>query len=68
MDKELIGYRLNKKNDDVLILPKINPKNSNVFSQKFSSGTENPVSLIKIKITQYNINYKYLEFNYYKRN
>ena len=49
MEKEFIENKLNKKNDDILILPKINPKNSNVFSQKFSSGTENPVSLIKIK-------------------
>jgi len=49
MDKELIGNKLNKKNDDQLILPKINHKNSNVLPQKFSSGTENPVSLIIIK-------------------
>ena len=57
MDKELIEDKLTKKNDDHLILPKINTKNSNVFSQKFSSGTENPVSLNKIKILQYNIKY-----------
>jgi hypothetical protein len=55
MDKELIENKHSKKNDDILILPKINTKNSNVFSQKFSSGTENPVSLIKIKITHYKI-------------
>jgi hypothetical protein len=54
MDKELIENKPSKKNDDILILPKINTKNSNVFPQKFSSGTENPVSLIKIKIAQYN--------------
>jgi len=57
MDKEIIEDKLTKKNDDHLILPKINTKNSNVFSQKFSSGTENPVSLNKIKILQYNIKY-----------
>jgi hypothetical protein len=55
MDKEFIGNIINKKNEEHLILPIINPKNSNVFPQKFSSGTENPVSLIKIKIMQYNI-------------
>ena len=54
MDKEFIGNKINKKNEEHLILPKINTKNSNVFPQKFSSGTENPVSLIKIKIAQYN--------------
>ena len=50
METELIEDKLTKKNDDHLILPKINTKNSNVFSQKFSSGIENPVSLNKIKI------------------
>ena len=49
MDEEYIGNIINKKNEDHLILPKINPKNSNVIPQKLSSGTEKPVSLIKIK-------------------